>query len=220
MSVFIPCLAVRLLGTSRYTFVPHLSALHTPAAATQAQTVLARRAIALTRQNIAIGLGAISLSVLYVPWAKNTVYCAGETKEATRATSSIPNSSTDKKPLTPSDKDTFGDSLSSFNGQQLSFGTTMGFCSGYLVKKVGKVAALTVGAGFIFVQILESQGYIQISWDRFEKGYIKALDVDKDGKVTIKDARIIVNRISQYLGRHLQMNSGFIVGFALGLRYG
>lgn len=36
---------------------------------------------------------------------------------------------------------------------ELSFGVFLGFCTGYLIKKVGKLFALMVGASFIFLQV-------------------------------------------------------------------
>lgn len=37
---------------------------------------------------------------------------------------------------------------------QVTLGSMAGFCSGYAVKKVSKVAAFAIGAGFIVVQLL------------------------------------------------------------------
>lgn len=69
-------------------------------------------------------------------------------------------------------------------------------------------------------QVLESQGYIHVSWNKFEEDYVRAFDFDRDGKVTVKDARIIYERLAKFFGHNLQLNSGFAVGFALGVRYG
>lgn len=49
-------------------------------------------------------------------------------------------------------------SKSLFHGGELSFGAVLGVCTGYLIKKVGKLFALAIGAGFIFLQAsLKSQ---------------------------------------------------------------
>ena len=50
----------------------------------------------------------------------------------------------------PSDADV---QKSLFHKGELSFGVVLGFCTGYLIKKVGKLFALAVGAGFIFLQV-------------------------------------------------------------------
>lgn len=40
-----------------------------------------------------------------------------------------------------------------FHKGELTFGTFLGLCTGYLVKKVGKIFALFVGTGFVFLQV-------------------------------------------------------------------
>lgn len=40
-----------------------------------------------------------------------------------------------------------------FNRGELTFGTFLGLCTGYLVKKVGKIFAAFVGTGFVFLQV-------------------------------------------------------------------
>jgi FUN14 domain-containing protein 1 len=37
--------------------------------------------------------------------------------------------------------------------KELSFGVVLGFCTGFLVKKVGKFFALMVGVAFLFMQV-------------------------------------------------------------------
>jgi uncharacterized membrane protein (Fun14 family) len=107
-----------------------------------------------------------------------------------------------------------------FNLQQITFGTSMGFASGYFVKKVSKTAAVLVGAIFVLLRILEHQGYITIYWGKFGNNYNKVLDLDKDGKVTTNDFGLILYKIGTFLGRNFQTGAGFVVGFGVGLRYG
>jgi uncharacterized membrane protein (Fun14 family) len=59
---------------------------------------------------------------------------------------------------------------------KLSFGAIMGYTSGYATKKVGKVAAFVVGAGFIFLQSLAVAGYIEIDWMKIKDSAIKKCD--------------------------------------------
>ncbi|CAO3609210.1 unnamed protein product [Mucor hiemalis] len=40
-----------------------------------------------------------------------------------------------------------------FNKGELTFGTFLGICTGFLVKKVGKIFAAFVGTGFVFLQV-------------------------------------------------------------------
>jgi uncharacterized membrane protein (Fun14 family) len=59
---------------------------------------------------------------------------------------------------------------------QMSFGSIMGFCSGYALKKVGKAAAVVVGCGFVALQTAASYGYIKLDWARISDDAQKTLD--------------------------------------------
>jgi uncharacterized membrane protein (Fun14 family) len=60
---------------------------------------------------------------------------------------------------------------------KLSFGMFAGYTSGYATKKIGKVAAVLVGVGFIFLQSLASAGYIEIDWLKVQDTAVKKLDI-------------------------------------------
>ncbi|CAB4408912.1 unnamed protein product [Rhizophagus irregularis] len=106
-----------------------------------------------------------------------------------------------------------------FDLSQISFGASMGFASGYFVKRISKTAAFLVGAVFVLLQILEHQGYIKIHWNKFEENYQKVLDLDKDGKVTANDFKLILRNIVTFLSKNFQTDASFIIGFGIGLRY-
>ena len=59
---------------------------------------------------------------------------------------------------------------------KISFGSVMGFCSGYALKQAGKVAAVVLGAGFIALQTAASYGYIEVNWDKVKDDAIKQVD--------------------------------------------
>ncbi|KAI9492189.1 FUN14 family-domain-containing protein [Zychaea mexicana] len=107
-----------------------------------------------------------------------------------------------------------------FHKGELSFGIVLGFCTGYLIKKVGKLFALAVGAGYIFLQYLSFKGLITVHWDRLEGGYQRQLDVDKDGRVTHKDVRTKWNGFVGILTHNIQFKSTFMIGLYTGIRYG
>lgn len=96
----------------------------------------------------------------------------------------------------------------------------MGICTGFLIKKVGKVFAAFVGTGFVFLQYLSQQGYVTIHWDRLEGRYTKTLDVDNDGKVTKRDLHSKWQTFVNLLTNNIQFKSTFLIGFYVGLRYG
>ncbi|KAF9177359.1 hypothetical protein BGZ51_008861 [Haplosporangium sp. Z 767] len=104
--------------------------------------------------------------------------------------------------------------------KELSFGTAMGVCSGFLFKKLGKMFLLVAGLGFVSLQMLANSGYIQVNWILIESRFKEKFDLDKDGKVTVKDARHGMNWIIDILTRNFQFKSTFAGGFYLGFRYG
>ncbi|KAL0084570.1 FUN14 family-domain-containing protein [Phycomyces blakesleeanus] len=103
---------------------------------------------------------------------------------------------------------------------EIAFGTVLGVCVGYLVKQAGKLVALAIGTGFVFLQYLSYNGFITVHWDRLEGGYKKGFDVDKDGRVTVKDLSSKWNKFIGFLTHNLQFKSTFLVGFYAGIRYG
>ncbi|CAO3692248.1 hypothetical protein G6F70_000395 [Rhizopus microsporus] len=106
------------------------------------------------------------------------------------------------------------------NKGELTFGTFLGFCTGFLIKKVGKIFAMFIGTGFVFLQYLAQEGYVTIHWDRLEGRYNKTLDVDKDGRVTAKDLRSKWQKFVDFLTNNIQFKSTFLIGLYAGIRYG
>jgi len=60
---------------------------------------------------------------------------------------------------------------------KVSFGSVVGFCSGYTIKQAGKAAALVLGAGFIALQTIASYGYIDINWAKVKSDAVKSVDL-------------------------------------------
>ncbi|KAG2181937.1 hypothetical protein INT43_006862 [Umbelopsis isabellina] len=124
-----------------------------------------------------------------------------------------PNSS-----VKPEDKDV---SKSLFHSGELTFGAFLGVCTGYLIKKVGKLFAMMVGVGFVFLQYCSSKGFVSVHWDRIENNWWKrGLDVDHDGKVTKGDIKNKWNMLLGFLTQNLQFKTSFTAGLYAGIRYG
>ncbi|KAF9358548.1 hypothetical protein BGX26_001492 [Mortierella sp. AD094] len=104
--------------------------------------------------------------------------------------------------------------------KELTFGMAMGLCSGFLMKKLGKMMMLVIGLGFVSLQLLASNGYVQINWVAIERKFKSRFDVDGDGKVTSKDARHGFRWLISILTTNFQFKSTFVGGFVLGFRYG
>lgn len=58
--------------------------------------------------------------------------------------------------------------LTNFAGT-LTFGTMMGFCSGYALKKVGRASATTIGVVFMALSAAEKSDWISVKWDNVER---------------------------------------------------
>lgn len=93
----------------------------------------------------------------------------------------------------------------------------LGFCSGYALKQVGKVAAMTIGTLFIIAQVASSNGYIEIHWHKLEKDVIKVVDSDGDGQITPQDLKAWYKRVMKKLQQNLPSSAGFAGGFLFGL---
>ncbi len=102
---------------------------------------------------------------------------------------------------------------------QLTFGGVAGFCSGYAVKKVGRVAALVGGLAFIGVQLARYQGFSpEPNWEAVNSGFVRALDADGDGKITINDVKSHADKVISILGFNVPGGAAFGAAFLVGLR--
>lgn len=103
---------------------------------------------------------------------------------------------------------------------KLSYGFVCGFSSGYALKKVGKVAAFSLGIGFALLQSLSYGGYIKINFERMNEDFNKLMDLDNDDDFDQDDAQELLNRIYNVLSYNIPAGSGFGTGFFMGLRSG
>mmetsp|Transcript_7360 Transcript_7360/g.17610 ORF Transcript_7360/g.17610 Transcript_7360/m.17610 type:complete len:279 (+) Transcript_7360:3-839(+) len=103
---------------------------------------------------------------------------------------------------------------------QLSVGSLAGFAAGYALRTVGRMAAFTVGTGFICLQGLAQSGYIDVNWAKVEKDYTRAMDLDNDGVVTSKDLSIMLQRATGVLKYNVPTGVGFTTGMFYGMGAG
>lgn len=103
---------------------------------------------------------------------------------------------------------------------KMSYGTGVGFCSGFAVKKVGKFGAFVFGTGFALFQSLSYAGYITINYEKVGQDLSKVLDLNADGKLSEADGKVLYDKALDVIGFNMPTGGGFAAGFALGLRYG
>jgi uncharacterized membrane protein (Fun14 family) len=103
---------------------------------------------------------------------------------------------------------------------QLSYGFMSGFCSGYALKKVGKVAAIVLGGGFMALQTLSYSGYVEVDHGKLKKDIEGMMDLNKDGKIDREDLNKASDDIMEVLSFGLPAGAGFSAGFLFGLKQG
>ena len=103
---------------------------------------------------------------------------------------------------------------------QLSYGFMSGFCSGYALKKVGKVAAIVLGGGFMALQTLSYSGYVEVDHGKLKKDIEGMMDLNKDGKIDKEDLNKASEDIMEVLSFGLPAGAGFGAGFLFGLKQG
>jgi len=104
--------------------------------------------------------------------------------------------------------------------QQMTIGTFLGFSSGYCLKKVGKVAAVAVGALFILTQALQYSGYVDVNWTYIQHEVELTLDQDGDDDFDKDDFIILCQTILKVLRYNLPSATGFTPAFIFGFTYG
>jgi len=100
-------------------------------------------------------------------------------------------------------------------GRQVAIGSVSGWCSGYLVSKVGKAAALALGGSLIIVQVAHWQGLIQINWANIEKS-VDATRRKLTNHVS-NSAPVLADQVREFARQHAFLAGSFSVGFLLGI---
>ena len=95
---------------------------------------------------------------------------------------------------------------------QLGLGAVIGFCVGFMVKKVSKIAALVVGLAFVMLQVLAYYGVITIDWAPIKGWWDQATDPD-----TLQGQWASVRSI---LFANVPALGGAVPGFVMGLKAG
>jgi len=82
----------------------------------------------------------------------------------------------------------------------LSYGFFAGYLSGFALKKIGRAASLTFGVGFVILQTLAYQGYVDVNHDKLAKQIEGVLDRNGDGVVDGEDLKSVVDELRRVAG--------------------
>lgn len=128
--------------------------------------------------------------------------------------------SDEKKEIEPSSSDPMTVAIEAAKPilAKASFGSVVGFCSGYAVKQAGKLAAVVIGTGFIAVQTAASLGYIDVNWTKVKDDAIKSVDTNGDGELGADDLKVYWKKVKALLTRNLPNTGGFSLGFLYGIQ--
>ncbi|XP_006876901.1 PREDICTED: FUN14 domain-containing protein 2 [Chrysochloris asiatica] len=102
---------------------------------------------------------------------------------------------------------------------QLLIGGAMGWCTGFVFQKVGKLAATAVGGGFFLLQLANHTGYIKVDWQRVEKDMKKAKDQLKLRKSNQlpNEVQSKAEEVVSFVKKNVLVTGGFCGGFLLGM---
>jgi uncharacterized membrane protein (Fun14 family) len=78
----------------------------------------------------------------------------------------------------------------------------------------------TAGLGFVTLQTLSYQGYIQVDHVKMKKQVLDFFDFNEDGKIDGKDRSVATRKVMEVLQFNLPAGGGFGAGFIGGLRSG
>uniref|UniRef100_A0A1B6GKF9 FUN14 domain-containing protein 1 n=1 Tax=Cuerna arida TaxID=1464854 RepID=A0A1B6GKF9_9HEMI len=98
--------------------------------------------------------------------------------------------------------------------QQLILGTASGWLTGYLMMKVGKVAAVAVGGGIILLQIANHKGYVKVNWDRIYRNVEEQVDKIEASSSTKPK---ILDKVSSFFKSNTYFSASFSGGLLIGL---
>ncbi|VVC26346.1 Hypothetical protein CINCED_3A019992 [Cinara cedri] len=101
--------------------------------------------------------------------------------------------------------------------RQLIFGSASGWVTGFVMMKLGKAAAFTLGSGIIALQLANSSGYIKINWDKLTRGVERVAEQVEDS--TSDKKKGLLKKVKNIVETNTIMAAGFTGGFFLGVAY-
>jgi uncharacterized membrane protein (Fun14 family) len=100
--------------------------------------------------------------------------------------------------------------------QNITFGAVVGYCSGVAMKTMGQLMAVTIGIGFIGVQLVVGLEYVEVDWEKLKIDFVKKVDTNEDGKLDTADVKVWWKKLLKLLTHKIPSAGGFTVGFLYG----
>lgn len=109
---------------------------------------------------------------------------------------------------------------------QVLVGGTAGLTTGYIMSRVGKIAAFTVGTSIIALQVAQSSGYIEIKFGKKSKIddlKRKAIKAAEEAGLTKPEKKTKVEKFvadaKHFLENNLTFGASFIGGLMMGFSF-
>lgn len=100
-------------------------------------------------------------------------------------------------------------------GKQIAIGGVSGLCSGYVVGRIGKAAALALGGSLIILQVAHYQGLIQINWNHVQRS-VESTRQTLHHHFSYNLSTFLYN-VREFSRRHIFLAGSFGTGFLLGI---
>lgn len=98
--------------------------------------------------------------------------------------------------------------------KQLIIGSASGWVTGFLMMKIGKMAAVTVGGSIILLQLANHKGYIDINWDKVIN---KVDNAAKSVEASTSKKNKLLDKVSDFAQKNGFVAAGALGGFLIGL---
>ncbi|XP_049622109.1 FUN14 domain-containing protein 2 [Suncus etruscus] len=102
---------------------------------------------------------------------------------------------------------------------QLLMGGVTGWCTGFILQKVGKLAATAVGGGFFLLQLANHTGYIKVDWQQVEKDMKKVKEQLKirNSHQLPTEVKSKAEEMMSFVKKNVLVTGSFVGGFLLGM---
>ena len=104
---------------------------------------------------------------------------------------------------------------------QITYGFATGYASGVAMKKIGKIAAGSVGAAFVCLQWMSYNGYVKVEHKNFKEKFYDLFGSGgngKDGEGKKIDVAKKWSDVMDVVGYNVPAGTGFTAGIICGLR--
>ncbi|GBF91256.1 hypothetical protein Rsub_03576 [Raphidocelis subcapitata] len=97
--------------------------------------------------------------------------------------------------------------------------TLLGLLTAIALKLFGPPIATAVVLVFILIMVLAWYGFVPLNWKVVTTAFLRRLDTDADGRVSVRDCRNCAVAVYQFVfGFGLSSVGGFLLGLWIGLR--